>query len=101
MVNNGMKEYKKSTQSPASSGNPSSISLQTGVSAAAFHRQIQTCISEAKTRISNRLANRQAETIRIAPKPFRFSAEHDSNRLYFVDFWAWFSRPQNGGFLSA
>ncbi len=96
-----MKEYNKSPQLAASSRNPSSISHQTGVSAATFHRQIQSCIWEAKTHISNRLANRQTETIRIAPKPFKFSAKCDSNRLYIVYFWAWFSRPQNGGFLGA
>jgi hypothetical protein len=32
----------------------------------------------------NRLANRQSDLIRIASKPFRFSAEWDSNRLYIV-----------------
>jgi hypothetical protein len=39
-------------------------------------------------RISNRLANRQSDSIRIAPKPFRFSAETSSNRLYIAYSWA-------------
>jgi hypothetical protein len=36
---------------------------------------------------SNRLANRQTETSRFAPKPFRFSDKYNSNRLYIVFFW--------------
>jgi hypothetical protein len=43
---------------------------------------------------SNRLANRQSDSIRIAPKPFRFSDEDDSNRLYIVCFEASKLEPQ-------
>jgi hypothetical protein len=50
----------------------------------------QVCLPEinsgGKSGISNRLANRQCKTIRIAPKPFGFGEECSSNRSYIAYF---------------
>jgi hypothetical protein len=42
--------------------------------------------SRRKTCNSNRLANRQTNSIRIEPKPFKFSGKCSSNRSYIVYF---------------
>jgi hypothetical protein len=100
MVNIIMKEFEKTHQSrsfgsysgpnfdrtilSATSSRHQSRFLPRGKSN--FVTRLPQTDSRRKTCNSNRLANRQSNSIRIEPKPFRFNGECSSNRSYIVYF---------------
>jgi hypothetical protein len=95
MVNSCMREYAKSLPSTPlgalcdMASHPLSLPCTPiPQKFSTFGMPIPKMHSGYKHRISNRLANRQSDSIRIAPKPFRFSGESSSNRLYIAYSWA-------------